>query len=222
MKLIPALLTLCALVLPRALPAETFEGKVSMNLTSSSSKGGSQAMTMSIKDGFLRTDVSTSRGAAAMIMDFKNQQMLVLMAQQRMYMVQPIPQPGSTGQPGMPQAPAAPASAPKETLVDSGAKETILGYVCTKYTVTGAKGTSEVWATDQLGTFAGIFRGRAPGRQAPGAGGLGVGPEGQGLLSHARRDHHERLRELPARGHLGREDEPPRLPLRPPGGLAEA
>jgi hypothetical protein len=169
MKLIPALLTLCALVLPRALPAETFEGKVSMNLTSSSSKGGSQAMTMSIKDGFLRTDVSTSRGAAAMIMDFKNQQMLILMAQQRMYMVQPIPQPGSTGQPGMPQAPAAPASAPKETLVDSGAKETILGYVCTKYTVTGAKGTSEVWATDQLGTFAGIFRGGPPGGrpQAP-------------------------------------------------------
>jgi hypothetical protein len=158
MKLIPALLTISALVLPCALPAETFEGKVSMTVTSSSSKNGPQVMNFSLKEGYMRTDVDSKNGAAGIIMDFKNQQMIILMAQRQMYMVQPM------NQGGMQQVvdahhtdPAAVHSKPD--LKETGVKETILGYECTKYTATTDKGTTEIWVTEQLGTFGGFPHG---------------------------------------------------------------
>ncbi len=169
MKLIPALLPICALLLPCALTAETFEGKVSMTMSSPSSKDGSQTLNMSIKEGFMRMDMTASKGAGAMIMDFKNQQMIVLMPAQRMYMVQPIPQPGASPQAAGRPLPAAAPAGPQPTLVDTGEKETILGYVCTKYTATGAQGSAQLWLTDQLGAFNGLFHGGGPGQrpQAP-------------------------------------------------------
>ncbi len=127
-----------------------------MKITSSGKEGG-QTIDMSMKDGFMRTDMAMGRGGAAgMIMDFKNQQMIILMAAQKMYMVRPMQMP--TGSP-RPEA----SQAPKAELVDTGVKETILGYTCTKYTYTGAKETSEIWVTDQLGTFGGLFHGGGPG-----------------------------------------------------------
>ena len=169
MKLIPALLPVCALVLPCALTAETFEGKVSMTMTSQGSSNGSQTMNMSIKEGFMRIDMTASKGAAAMIMDLKNQQMIVLMPAQRMYMIQPIPQPGANPQAGGHAQPGAASAGTAPTLVDTGVKETILGYVCTKYAATGAHGTAQIWVTDQLGAFNGLFHGGGPGKrpQAP-------------------------------------------------------
>lgn len=158
MKLIPTLATLCALLMPCALPAQTFEGKVTMKITSSSGKEGSQSIEMSMKEGFMRTDMATARGTAGMIMDFKNRQMIILMAAQRMYMVRPIDIP--TGP--RPQG----TEAPKGELVDTGEKDTILGYPCTKYTYAGAKETSEIWVTDKLGTFGGLFQGGGPGGPA--------------------------------------------------------
>ena len=44
-------------------------------------------------------------------------------------------------------------------------KETILGYDCTKFVVTGEHGTTEIWVTDQLGTFMGFYHGGGPGRR---------------------------------------------------------
>jgi len=136
-----------------------------MTMTSQSSSNGSQTVDMSIKEGFMRMDMTASKGAGAMIMDLKNQQMIILMPAQRMYMIQPIPQPGATPQAGgYPQAGAAPrGQAP--TLEDTGVKETILGYVCTKYTATGAHGTAQIWVTDQLGAFNGLFHGGGPGQR---------------------------------------------------------
>jgi hypothetical protein len=155
MKLIPALATLCALVLTCALSAETFEGKVSMKITSAS-KEGSQTLDMSMKEGFMRTDMSSQRGMAAAIIDYKNQQMIILMGQQKMYMVRPLPTPGTAPRPQAPQ-PAV------SDVTDTGVKETILGYTCTKWVHTSAQGTSEIWVTDQLGTFGGLPHGGGPG-----------------------------------------------------------
>ena len=99
MKLIPTLAALGALVLTSALSAETFEGKVTLKITASNSKDNGQAIEMSLKEGFVRTDIATQKGAASMIMDLKNHQMIILMAAQRMYMVRDIPQPNlSQGQ----------------------------------------------------------------------------------------------------------------------------
>jgi hypothetical protein len=164
MKLITPIVTICALLAPAVLSADTFEGTLTMTITSSSSKNGPQALNMSLKDGNMRTDIQTSRGTMSAIMDMKNQQMIILMPQQRMYMVQPMRQPAAQqGQYQQYQGQAQAAGNPP-TLVDTGVKETILGYECTKYTATNDKGTAEIWVTDQLGTFTGLFHGGAPGR----------------------------------------------------------
>ncbi len=161
MKLIPTLATLCVLVLPCALPAETFEGKVSMKVTAPNAKEGPSTMNFSMKEGFVRMDMSSGRGAVSMITDIKNQQIIMLMAEQRMYMVRPIPQPSG--------APRPEGGGHRSELEDTGVKETILGYVCSKYVVKDADSTTEIWVTDQLGTFMGLSRGGGPGRppQAP-------------------------------------------------------
>jgi hypothetical protein len=162
MKLITSIVPICALMLPCALVADTFEGTVSMTITAPSMKNGPQSMNMSLKDGNMRIDMETPRGAMSAIFDTKDQQMLMLMPQQRMYMVQPMVRPA-----GGPTPP--PAGKPPASLQETGVKETILGYECTKYTSSGADGTTEIWVTDQLGTFMGLFHGGGPGGrpQAP-------------------------------------------------------
>jgi len=157
MKLITSIVTTCALLVPCALVADTFEGTVSMTIAAPSMKNGPQTITMSLKDGNMRTDLETSRGTMSAIFDMKDHQMLILMPQQRMYMVQPMVQPAAG------QAPAPRMGTPPPSLQETGVKETILGYECTKYTSTGADGTTAIWVTDQLGTFVGLFHGGGPG-----------------------------------------------------------
>ena len=168
MKIITSIVTLGALLMPCALVADTFEGTVSMSITAPSMKNGPQTISMSLKDGNMRTDIATERGTMSAIMDMKNQQMILLMPQQRMYMVQPLNQP-SAPQGQYPQYQGQPRGAGNApALVDTGVRETILGYECTKYTATSDKGTAQIWVTDQLGTFMGFFHGGPGGRsQAP-------------------------------------------------------
>ena len=166
MKLITPLVTICALLAPGVLSADTFEGTLTMTISSSTSKNGPQELNMSLKDGNMRTDIQSSRGTMSAIMDMKNQQMIILMPQQRMYMVQPLHQPSAPQGQYQQYQGQAQAAGSTPTLVDTGVKETILGYECTKYTATNEKGTTQIWVTDQLGTFAGMFHGGAPGRPA--------------------------------------------------------
>jgi len=127
-----------------------------MKMTSSA-KDGPQTLDMSMKEGFLRTDIQSQKGSMAAIIDFKNHQMIMLMAQQRMYMVRPLP----TQQEAPPQG-QGPQGSPND-ITQTGTKETILGYECTKWVHTGPQGTSEIWVTDQLGTFGGLPHGGGPG-----------------------------------------------------------
>jgi len=133
-----------------------------MKITSpDASRDGPQSIDYLVKEGYIRMEVATARGQASMIMDFKNQQMLVLMPQQRMYMVQPFP-----------QAPAGQASSPAAKQLGADVqvtteKDTILGYECTKIVSSSPEGKAEVWVTDQLGTFMGLSPGAGgPGRRA--------------------------------------------------------
>jgi hypothetical protein len=163
MKLITPIVALCALLGPGAL-ADTFEGTLTMTVSSPNSKNGPQSLNLSLKDGNMRTDIETSRGTMSAIMDMKNQQMIILMPQQRMYMIQPMNQPSAAQGQYQQYQGQAQAAGNTPTLVQTGEKETILGYECTKYTATNDKGTAEIWVTDQLGTFIGLFHGGAPGR----------------------------------------------------------
>lgn len=168
MKLIPSLAPICALLLPCALKAEIFEGKVSMTMTSASSKDGPQTVNYSIKEGFMRMDIMAAKGGGAFITDFKNKQIIIIMDQQRMYIVRAMTDPGTSQRPTSPGAAPAPSSAsPANTSFrDTGEKETIAGYSCEKYEVTSSKGTADIWATDQLGMFGGLAMGGGPGRRA--------------------------------------------------------
>jgi Domain of unknown function (DUF4412) len=168
MKLIRSLVPICALLLPCALAAETFEGKVSMKMSSTNSKDPSQTLEYSIKEGYLRMEMGNAKGVGAVITDFKNRQMIILMSQQRMYMVKALPDPSTVQRP--PSASGAPRPSSDVSFKATSSKETILGYECTKYEVTTSKGITDIWATDQLGTFGGVsMGGGGPGRhsQAP-------------------------------------------------------
>jgi len=158
MKIYQALVGILALGLAGALRAETFEGRVTMKLSSSNAaKDAPQSITYALKEGFIRVEMATPRGQMVSIMDLRNHQILVLMPQQRMYMVQPLPQAA---------APAAgQGNGPLGSDVQvTSEKATILGYTCTKLLATHGGSTSEVWVTDQLGSFLGL---------SPGAGGPG-------------------------------------------------
>jgi hypothetical protein len=172
MKLIRSLAPICALLLPCALSAETFEGKVTMTVTSATSKDGPQSINYSIKDGAMRMDVTGAKGGGAFITDFKNKQMIILMEQQRMYMVRPFGDVGTQqgGAPSQPGAPAAPHKPSDGSFRDTGETETIQGYPCKKYEITSSKGITDIWATDQLGMFGGMTMAGGPGArrgQAP-------------------------------------------------------
>lgn len=170
MKIFQALVGFCALCLAGALGAEPFEGRVSMTISSSKAqKDGPQSIEYELKEGYMRMEMATARGQMVSIIDFKNQQMLMLMPQQRMYMVQPFPH-APQG-----QAPQGQASPPLVKQIGPDVqvtteKDTILGYECTKIIATSADGTTEAWVTDQLGQFIGLSPAAAgPGRrtQAP-------------------------------------------------------
>jgi hypothetical protein len=155
MKILTPILVVAALAAPAARAADSFEGKVTMKMTDG--KGAAQEITYSMKG----SRVLISMGSAGMIMDRDKNEMTIMMPQQRMYMVRPMPQ--------MQANPKAPAGAPQDTtLEETGVTETILGYPCTKYLVKSGKSTTELWLTDQLGSFMGFSSAMGGGR--PGAG----------------------------------------------------
>jgi hypothetical protein len=106
----------------------------------------------SLKDGKMRVDVDAAKGMGAMIMDIKNRQMIILIAPQKMYMVRDLPE-------APVQKAVAEQKASGATFEDSGMKETILGYSCEKFVTTTSRGTTDIWVTDQLGSFFGLPQG---------------------------------------------------------------
>ncbi|HEX2854713.1 MAG TPA: DUF4412 domain-containing protein [Opitutaceae bacterium] len=146
MKHLTRFLLSAALLLPVALSAASFEGKVAMTMTMP--KADPIPMTLSVKEGFSRTDTTMGKGvSASMIMDQAKQQIIILMPEQKMYMVQPMPKPEdfSEGKDAKSEV----------SFEKTGDTDKILGYSCTKYLVKYKDGHSEIWATDQLGTYLG-------------------------------------------------------------------
>lgn len=152
----------CCVLAAGSVRADPFEGKIDMSITT----GGGQPQTIQYetRGDQVRMNVSGKGQQVSMIMDLSKEQMLILIPQRRMYLVRPLPAmgPGADSGPGNTQ----PTTTPRDSgLVHTGEKATILGYPCTKYTVAGQGGTVEVWATDELGNFAGF-------------GGIARGPHG--------------------------------------------
>jgi hypothetical protein len=156
MNPLPRLLLLGTLVLAPALfAADTFVGKVSF--LSTPAKGKPTVMNQSMKGNFVRIETPDSPGA--MIMDFAKMEMIMLMNEERMYMVMPI-KPSDA-----PETHKETAAADPDIEV-TGKTEKILGYTCSQIFVKDGKTISEVWFAEGLGFFAGA------GHSGGGSGGM--------------------------------------------------
>lgn len=145
MKKITLLLSALVLSTPLAALAANFEGKVTMKM--SGPTGSPQQLNFSLKEGLSRIDMSMQGQTAAMIFEPAKQQMTMLMPEQKMYMVHSVADQ---------QRPGGAAAGEQATFEKTGEKEKILGYDCVKYVSKSKEGTSDIWITDQLGTFMGL------------------------------------------------------------------
>lgn len=147
MKLYPLFLfAVTSLTATATLSAADFEGKVRMKM--STSRGDAHEIDYSVKPGFVRTDMEPSPGQkASMIMDLGKEEMLILMPQQKMYMVQRL---------DSVTAAANEAAGEDFTFEKTGETEEILGYDCVKYVSKTKDYTSDIWVTEELGRFVGL------------------------------------------------------------------
>jgi hypothetical protein len=115
-----------------------------------------------IKEGFLRMDMevdpSKPNKVISSIVDLSKRQIIVLMTEQKMYMVKAMPEPSKSEQAGTPGQQA--------ELIHTGETETILGHKCEKLIAKNKDGITEIWGAEGIGYFMGA--GASPmGRSAP-------------------------------------------------------
>jgi hypothetical protein len=134
--------------------ADTFEGRVHMEITSSKKKDV-MGLDYSMKEGKLRLDPQIAQnaghGMGGIIFDMQAKEMIILMDMngRKMFMRRAIPQPTTTDS-GHVSAAGHTMSPP----VATGRTETIAGYPATEYKMTGEKGeVVELWLAKGLGPF---------------------------------------------------------------------
>jgi hypothetical protein len=133
-----------------AVAAPAFEGRISLGFTDG--KGREQVIDYAVKGTRVRLEPKMEQAAGtAMIMDGATQEMTVLMPAQRMYMVMPmhgVAKPGGTESPTQ-----------QQKVEKTGRTEKILGYDCEEYVMSDKGQSTEMWITDQLGSFMGLSGG---------------------------------------------------------------
>jgi hypothetical protein len=155
------------LVAAHSFAANAFEGKVTLAITGE--KGKPMDLNYSMKGQMVRTDINAEGGhQVSTIMDVPKLEMIILMAEQNMYMVMPIKKPVESAMEKHETAAA------NTDVNRTGKSETILGYKTDQILITDKeKGTvTELWVASELGTFMGL-------------GGSGGSPFGGGHKSSA-------------------------------------
>lgn len=109
------------------------------------SNGKSQDMVYAVKGSRMRIDMAADGKTMSSIMDVKKQEMLMLMPEEKMYMVVTFRD----------AAEKAAAAASDTILEKTSESEMIVGYKATKYLVKSKdqKEPIEIWATEGLGYF---------------------------------------------------------------------
>lgn len=132
------------LLVPAAVSAASFEGKVTFRMTSGRDKPVD--MTYNIKGDKIRMEMAGQKDVGGMIMDTSKREMTIIMDEQKSYMVMALPQ----------SAADAIAKQNEEVKLEkTNETEKILGYTATKYISTEKNGTeTELWLAEGLGTFA--------------------------------------------------------------------
>ena len=149
--------------------AESFEGRVHMDVTSGKKKE-KMSLEYAMKNGRMRMDPKMDEkhggmGGMGIILDMPAREMIILMEMQgqKMYMRRPMPQ--ATAEQTAKAKEGHAMSAP----VATGRTEVIAGYEASEYRTTGSKGeVIELWLAKGLGPFM-SFSGGNPmgGRGAP-------------------------------------------------------
>lgn len=145
--------------------ASAFEGKVSFAITSGKDKPIS--MDYSIKGNKLRTDTTVDKHHMSTIFDVEKLEMLMLMPEQKMYMVMPIKKAVEKA--------TRKNEEPDVDIEATGKTDTILGYKCEQLLVKDKKTVTELWVAQGLGVFMGL------GQNGP----MGGGPFGGGKSAKA-------------------------------------
>lgn len=127
--------------------ADAFEGKVSLAM--SSGKAKPQTLNYSIRQDALRIDILAEGGQSfATIMDMKKMEMILLMSEQKMYMVMPMKDTVEKA--------VAKAEIKDPNIEKTGRTDTILGYKCDEYVNKEKNTTTEIWIAEGLGAFMGL------------------------------------------------------------------
>lgn len=147
-------LLVCALLVPAALVAAPFEGKVNFKM---STDGKAQDMLYSIKGDKIRIDMPGMQAMGGAILDMGKKEMTMIMPEQQMYMTT-----------SMSEGKEAPTKQADDVKVEKTSEtEKILGYLATKYLATSKDSTTEMWLAEGLGVFASM-----PNQGGGGGGGL--------------------------------------------------
>jgi hypothetical protein len=133
------------LLVPAALSAASFEGKVSFKM--SSGRGEPQQITYNIKGDKVRMEMPGQKTMGGMIMDTTKREMIMIMDEQKTYMVMAVPDLAVD---------AIEKRGEEVTLEKTGETEKILGYTATKYISTHEGTKTDLWLAEGLGTFMGF------------------------------------------------------------------
>lgn len=160
-----------------AVTAAGFEGIISLGFKSG--RDPEQVIDYAMKDGLVRMEPKIEEAAGtAMILDLAKQEMTILMPEQAMYMIMPLR--------GAKNPAAARSEGPEPKVEKTGETEVILGYVCEKYLTIEKGTTTEMWITEELGSFAGLGGGNPMAGMMGGmGGGHGAKPGGAGSWEQA-------------------------------------
>ncbi|MDB6115012.1 MAG: hypothetical protein JWQ62_1957 [Lacunisphaera sp.] len=131
--------------------ADGFEGQVTMNMIT---KGKSQEMDLTMKGQMERMDMNAGGQAMGMIFDMNKREVTILMHEQHMYMVRPIPDVTKMAEKKSVESTA--------ELEKTGKTETILGYKCQQVLVKDKGTITELWLAEGLGAFMGLGGGGNP------------------------------------------------------------
>jgi hypothetical protein len=143
MKQFIRLILASTLLVPAVFAAAAFEGKVTFKITSGRDKP--QEMTYSIKGDKIRMEMGGQKEMGGMIVDTTKKEMLMLMTEQKMYMVMAMPESAME---------KAQKQADDVKLEKTNEHEKILGHPATKYIATDSKGVStDLWLAEGLGSF---------------------------------------------------------------------
>ena len=145
---------LCLAVLVTA-SAAAFEGKVDMKMTSGGKEKDAMEMSYRIKGEKMRIDMpagetskkkkkkSDDEAMGAMIMDFKKKEMMILIPQEKMYMVRALPEVKTSTK----------KKKGDEEFKATGRKEKIAGVEAEEYVGKSDGRIVEVWVTKEMGKY---------------------------------------------------------------------